>query len=133
LLPLLMMFLLGIIQYGYGLFQLQAITAVVGEATQKASTGVTSCPLFSATFAELTAGNGLNPDDVTNVQLEWLTANGDPAPAPDPLGLVKVTASFTPFSIGVPFVPFPDTITRSQTSALQNVITLDLSGCDEPL
>jgi Flp pilus assembly protein TadG len=131
LLPLLMMFLLGIIQYGYGLFQLQAITAVVGEATQKASTGVTSCDLFSSTFTELTEGNGLNPADVTNVQVEWLTADGAPASAPDPLGLVKVTASFTPFSIGVPFVPFPDTITRSQTAALQNVVTLDLGNCNE--
>lgn len=133
LLPLLMMFLFGIIQYGYGLFQLQAITAAVSEATQRATTGISDCDAFSTTLATLAEGNGLNPADVTHVNVQWLTATGADTAAPDPLGLVKVTATFTPFKIGIPFVPFPDTITRSQTGSMQNVIALDLPGCDVAL
>jgi Flp pilus assembly protein TadG len=133
LLPLLMMFLFGIIQYGYGLFQLQAITSAVSEATQKATTGITSCDLFSDTVESLAEGNGLNPDDLTSVKVQWLTETGATAPRPDPLGQVKVTATFTPFKIGIPFVPFPDTITRSQTGSMQNIMALDLSGCDVTL
>ena len=132
-LPLLMLFLFGIIQYGYGLFQLQAITAAVGEATQKATTGVTSCDLFTETLRSLAADNGLDPGSVTHVDVQWLTASGAASSVPDPLGLVKVTATFTPFTIGVPFVPFPDTITRSQTGAVQNVVSLNLPGCNVAL
>jgi Flp pilus assembly protein TadG len=133
LLPLLMMFLFGIIQYGYGLFQLQAITSAVSEATQQATTGISDCDLFSDTVETLAEGNGLNPEDVTHVKVQWLTATGADAPAPDPLGLVTVTATFTPFKIGIPFVPFPDTITRSQTGSMQNILALDLPGCDVAL
>lgn len=129
-LPLLMMFLFGIIQYGYGLFQLQALTAAVGEATQKATTGVTDCEGFSNTLKALVDGNGLDGDSVTRVRLQWLTESGGAAPRPDPRGLVRVTATFTPFKIGIPFVPFPDTITRSQTGTMQNIVSLDLTGCD---
>ena len=133
LLPLLMMFLFGIIQYGYGLFQLQAITSAVSEATQRATTGISDCGDFSTTLRTLAEGNGLNPADVTQVNVQWMNAAGDDTAAPDPLGLVKVTATFTPFKIGIPFVPFPDTITRSQTGSMQNVISLDLPGCDVAL
>ena len=132
-LPLLMLFLFGIIQYGYGLFQLQAITSAVGEATQKATTGVTDCAGFSSTLQSLAAGNGLDRDAVTGVDVQWLAADGTPVAAPDPDGLVTVTATFEPFKIGIPFVPFPDTITRSQTGAVQNIVSLDLPGCDVTL
>jgi Flp pilus assembly protein TadG len=133
LLPLLMMFLFGIIQYGYGLFQLQAITSAVSEATQKATTGITDCTVFKDTVESLAQGNGLNPEDLTQVKVEWLTATGTAASIPDPLGLVKVTVTFAPFKIGIPFVPFPDTITRSQTGTMQNIVSLDLPGCDVAL
>ena len=133
LLPLLMMFLFGIIQYGYGLFQLQAVTSAVSEATQKATTGITDCTAFQGTLQSLVQGNGLNPDDLRAVNVEWLTASGGASPVPDPLGLVKVTVTYAPFKIGIPFVPFPDTITRSQTGTMQNVIALNLPGCNVTL
>jgi Flp pilus assembly protein TadG len=130
LLPLLMMFLFGIIQYGYGLFQLQALTSTVSEATQKATTGITSGVGFEYTLQSVIAGNGLDLESVTSVQVDWLTEGGDASPVPDPLGLVTVTVSFVPFDLGIPFVPFPDTITRSQTGSMQNVVSVDLPGCD---
>jgi TadE-like protein len=128
-LPLLLLFLFGIIQYGYGLFQLQALTATVDDATQKAATGVTSCPLFARTLDDLAVDNGLDAAKVGDAKVRWLSAGGQTVGAPDPLGQVQVSATLVPFKIGIPFVPFPDTITRTKTTSLQNVLTLDLPGC----
>jgi hypothetical protein len=129
LLPLLMLFLFGIIQYGYGLFQLQALTATVDDATQKAADGVTDCALFSNTLNRLASGNGLDAAKLQDVKVQWLSPTGTAVGAPDPIGQVRVSATLVPFKVGIPFVPFPDTITRSKTTSLQNVINLNLAGC----
>jgi Flp pilus assembly protein TadG len=121
LLPLLMLFLFGIIQYGYGLFQLQAFNSSLGDATQVAADGVTDCGLFPNVLKDLADGNGLNPTDVTDVHVNWQKPDGTSSTTPVQLGRVEVTATFTPFKIGLPFVPFPDTITRSQTANVQDV------------
>jgi Flp pilus assembly pilin Flp len=129
LLPLLMMFLFGIIQYGYGLFQLQAFNSAIGDATQTAATGITDCGLFSTALEKLASADGISPDDVLNIKVHWLTSTGAPTNAPSPLGQVQVTASFRPFKIGVPFIPFPDEITRTNTATIQNVGLATLVGC----
>ena len=59
LLPLLMMFLFGIIQYGYGFYQIQSLTSVVADATQQAATGIESCDGFSTELTALLHGSGL--------------------------------------------------------------------------
>jgi Flp pilus assembly protein TadG len=132
-LPLLMMFLMGIIQYGYGLFQLQALSSTVSDITQKATTGVSDCGLFSSTLQTLAGDNGLNADDLQNVNVQWLTESGGASSVPSLLGRVRVTVTYEPFKIGLPFVPFPDTITRSQTGTMQNIATLNLPGCNVAL
>jgi hypothetical protein len=116
-----MLFLFGIIQYGYGLFQLQAFNSSLGDATQVAADGITDCGLFPGVLKGLADGNGLDGADVSGIQVHWLTADGSPSSGPVSLGRVQVTATFTPFKIGLPFVPFPDTITRSQTANVQDV------------
>jgi hypothetical protein len=123
LLPVLMMFLFGIIQYGYGLFQLQQFTSTLNDASRLAATGITDCGLFKGSLQDLAGKNGLNANDVSAVNVQWLNAAGSPAPGgvPTRLGLAKVTATFTPFKIGIPFLPFPDTISRSQTVMIQDI------------
>jgi Flp pilus assembly pilin Flp len=129
LLPLLMMFLFGIIQYGYGLFQLQAFNSSLGDATQVAADGITDCGLFPGVLQNLADGNGLDGADVSNIQVHWLTAAGGASALPDAGGQVQVTATFTPFKIGLPFVPFPDTITRTQTASVQDIPVTDPVNC----
>lgn len=129
-LPLLMMFLFGIVQYGYGLFQLQALTATLDEATHRATTGVSNCAGFGSLVAGLADGNGLDPDDVSRVQVRWLDGNGAASAVPDLLGQAEVTVTFEPFRVGVPLVPFPDRITRTQTASMQNILVPDLGICD---
>lgn len=129
-LPLLMMFLFGIVQYGYGMFQLQALTATLDEATQRATTGISDCSLFGGTVAGLADGNGLDPDDVDRVQVSWLDDTGAASPVPNLLGQARVSVTFRPFRIGIPLLPFPDRITRTQTASMQNILVPDLGICD---
>ena len=58
---------------------------------------------------------------MTHVGVQWLTATGAAASAPDPLGQVKVTATFTPFKIGIPFLPFFSLLTSDRAQAVQDV------------
>jgi Flp pilus assembly pilin Flp len=124
-LPLLMLFLFGIIQYGYGLFQLQAFNSSLGDATQVAADGITNCSLFPNVLKDLADGNGLEGSAVSNIQVQWLASDGTASAIPEAGGQVQVTAVFTPFKIGLPFVPFPDTITRTQTASVQDIPVAD--------
>ena len=129
LLPLLMMFLFGVIQYGYGLYQVQSLTSVVGDATQEAATGIDDCDRFTTGLTRSLGGGGLDRDGLRRIEVNWLTADGQPSSTPSRLGQVKVTLTYRPFKLGIPFLPFPDLITRSQTAAVQDVTGPDLSGC----
>jgi Flp pilus assembly protein TadG len=129
LLPLLMMFLFGIIQYGYGFYQIQSLASVVGDATQQAATGIDSCESFSTELAALLQGSGLDPAGMQQLDVTWLTETGAASAIPSRLGKVRVSVAYKPFTIGVPFVPFPELLTRTQTASVQDVTAGDLSGC----
>jgi hypothetical protein len=119
LLPLLMLFLFGIIQYGYGLFQLQTFNATLNEAASQAATGIADCALFSGEMKTMARGDGLDPQALTNVRIEWI--NEDGSHQPERLGYARVTAEYKPFKIGLPFIPFPDTFTGTRTVLVQNI------------
>jgi Flp pilus assembly protein TadG len=121
LLPLLMLFLFGIIQYGYGLFQLQTFNATLTETTRQASTGIVDCTIFDDGMKAMAHNDGLDPDALVDPQVQWLDENGAVVDRPELNGQVRVTASYHPFKIGLPFIPFPDTFTRSQTALVQDL------------
>jgi hypothetical protein len=127
LLPLLMMFLFGIIQYGYGLFQLQTFNSTVSDSARSLATGITSCPSFNSTLDSLVSGNGLDPADVSDVRVQWV--NSDGSTLPQRLGYAKLTVSYKPFKIGIPFVPFPNEFTETRTVAIQDIGNSSLTGC----
>lgn len=129
-LPLLMLFLFGVVQYGYGLFQLQSFSAALDEASRSASTGITDCAGFDQLLGSAVNENGLSSGDVAGARLEWLGPDGQVTTTPQRiLGQVRITATYQPFDIGIPLIPFPDTITRSSTSTLQSVLSSGLTGC----
>lgn len=129
-LPLLMLFLFGIMQYGYGLFQLQSFSAAVNETGRRAATGLLDCPGFDDLLGTAIADNGLRPGDVTAAKLEWLGPDGTVTTVPQRiLGQVRVTATYRLMDLGLPLVPFPPTITRSSTTAVQSVLSSELTGC----
>jgi Flp pilus assembly protein TadG len=129
-LPLLLMFLFAVIQYGYGLFQLQEFNAALGNASQLAATGITDCGKFTDTLTSLASQDGLKGSGVDkHVVVSFLTQDDSTSDQAQRYGLVKVTASYTPFRIGFPGIPFPKTITRSQTSPIQDIGLSTLPGC----
>lgn len=128
-LPLLMLFLFGIIQYGYGLFQLQSFNAALGDASRLASTGILNCGTFNTTWRQLAGDNGLPTANLGDIDVEWLTAAGGASSVADRAGLARVTASYEPFRIGLPGVPFPERVTRTRTVVVQDIGDTGLSGC----
>ncbi len=130
-LPLLMMFLFGVIQYGYGLFQLQSFTSAVGDSARVLATGIDSCTGYASAVRGLVQGDGLDPADVGTVDVQWI--NSDGSALAQRLGYARVTVSYTPFKIGLPFIPFPSRFTRSQTVMVQDIGLPSLPGCEVPL
>lgn len=125
LLPLLAMFLFGIIQYGYGLFQYQAFASAMNDASRLVAQGVSSCGFLTNTVTSAVSANGLNAGDVSGVKVKWLSTNGvgSLVPAANPLrsGTAAVTASFKPLQLGIPLVPFPSQFTKTQQAVISNV------------
>ncbi|MCE0538318.1 pilus assembly protein [Kineosporia rhizophila] len=129
-LPLLMLFLCGVIQYGYGLFQLQSFSAALDQAGRDAATGIGDCASFDRLLGSAVTENGLSPADVATSRLEWLDHEGRVTQTPQRiLGQVRITATYRAFDLGIPLVPFPDTITRSSTASVQSVLGSGLTGC----
>ncbi len=68
---------------------------------------------------------------MANAKLQWLGADRSVTQTPERiLGQVRITATYKPFDIGIPLVPFPSTITRSSTTTIQSVLSGGLTGCD---
>lgn len=127
--PILFLFLFGIVQYGYGFYQLQAFSAALGNASQLAATGILDCSTFQSTWRTIANDNGLT-GRVGDLDVGWRTAGGAPTSVADRLGLAQVTATFTPDpAIRFPGIPFPDQITRTRTVAIQDVGNRGLAGC----
>ena len=129
LLPLLMLFLFGIIQYGYGLFQLQTFSSAIADSAQDLQTGVSSCGAFATALGQIAGDDGLDASSITNVSVQWRDDQGNPISYPQRFGYATVTASYTPFKIGVPFIPFPDQLTRSQTVLVTDIVNATPTGC----
>jgi hypothetical protein len=128
-LPVLMMFLLGIVQYGIGLFQYQAFNSAIADTSRLVATGLVSCAGLNTTLDGLVGDNGLDPADVSAVTVQWFKPDGSAAPIAERLGLARVTATYQPIDIGIPFLPFPSSFQRSQTVTVQDIATQALSGC----
>ena len=125
LLPLLAMFLFGIMQYGYGLFQYQAFTSAMSDASHRVAMGVSSCTYLNNAVNSAVTDNGLDAGAVSGVKVKWLATSGVgtlvPSVMPLRSGTAEVTATFRPLNIGIPLVPFPSQFTRTQPVVISNV------------
>jgi Flp pilus assembly protein TadG len=129
--PLLFMILFGIIQYGYGLFQLQALSSTINDTSRLVANGLSSCTTLNDDAKAAASGNGLDPANLGNVQVTWLNADGTPSSTglAARLGMARVEASYQAFDIGMPLVPFPDSLTRATQVTVQDIGQPDLTGC----
>ena len=122
---LLFTLLFGILQYGYGFFQMQATAATAGDAARLAaaglyaSGGVDGCTAFGNTVAQRGQDNGLPNNAVQQVKVTWADLSGGATAQRGGTATVQVTVR--PTDLNYPFVPFPDTITRSLTAMVETV------------
>jgi Flp pilus assembly protein TadG len=119
--PLLFMILLGVIQYGYGLYQLQNFSSLVNDASKMAGSGIDDCADFKAAVRSMATSSGIDGATVTSITVAWqakdpVSGTYTPAGSATRYGLADVTATFTPFRLGAPLVPFPGAITRTQSA-----------------
>jgi Flp pilus assembly protein TadG len=124
---LLFTLLFGILQYGYGFFQMQATAATAGDAARLAVAGLydtpgipgSGCVAFGNAVAQNGEDNGLPTGAVQQVKVTWADLSGGATAQRGGTATVQVT--ITPTDLKYPFVPFPDTITRSLTAMVENV------------
>ena len=119
---LLFMILFGIIQYGIGFFERQAASSTVREAARLAAVGVDNCETFRTVVMERADGNGLG-GKVAQVTVDFRpphgTDDGVDAVVGDPL---RVTISYTPVRLGLPFVPYPTgPLTATATARIEQL------------
>ncbi len=134
-LPLLFVLLFGIIQYGYGFFQIQAAQATARETARRAALGVDSCTGVAndalVTFQEIVEdaarGNGMALDDISSRSLDFDNDLGtdDPPARGDTL---TVAVTYEP-GLEFPLVPYPDSITRRASTTVEDVGALAGTVC----
>ena len=136
LLPVLMLFLFGIIQYGYGLYQYQAFASALNDAGRASATGVGGCSQLGGVVAGLVSANGLpvDADHHVDVDVRWLDSTGTTVTGtPQRLNYAELRGTYeNPLNLNIPLVPFPDRFTVSERVLQQGVIpgvTDDLSAC----
>jgi len=135
-LPLLFLLLFGIIQYGYGFFQLQAAQATAHEAVRRAALGIDDCDgtgagslvSFDDVVTGVAEGNGMALDDITRRRLVYDNDLGTDDP-PQPGDSVQVEITYTP-GLDFPLIPYPETITRRASTTVMDVGGLVSPLCD---
>jgi hypothetical protein len=133
-LPLLFILLFGIVEFGFGLFQMQAAQATVREAARTVAVGIGSCSEFDTIIANAARNNGLGIPDAdlqSGASLEFDTAAGAPPGSPTSpqrgdTAIVRLT--YTP-TLDFPLIPFPSSITREAGVIVEDVGTLNSRAC----
>ena len=125
---LLFTILFGILQYGFGFFQMQAVAATTQEAARLAAVGlyptafVDGCTAFGNAVAKRGEDNGLPRNSVDQVKVTWTDSVGNNLAERGGTATVQIVV--TPTDFHYPFIPFPDTITRTLTATVENVGTV---------
>jgi hypothetical protein len=139
-LPLLFVLLFGIIELGFGLFQLQAAQATVREAVRGVALGVESCEDVADLVERASQNNalGIDPGELDYVlDIEAPGQPGPPGTSPPPpepergdSAVLRITYEPT---LDFPLIPFPATITRRSGATLEDVGDAMQRDCAGPV
>jgi len=126
--PVILMFIFGIIQYGYLYWSLQTAAATAREAARQLIVG-TDWPCVQAQ-AQGQAGNpavGGAPASVTRTYYD--TAGNVSTSGPVLGGLVRVQVSFQSLDMNLPFVPVPNggVVTDDADGRVESIPAVPLS------
>ena len=119
--PVILMLIFGIIQYGFMSRSLQTASATAREAARSLLVGTTeTCTLDRAEqLAENPAVGGGSPVAVAR----YFDTSGAPTTVPVEGGMVEVEVSLTTLNLNMPFLPLPDggNVVQTAEARVENV------------
>jgi hypothetical protein len=125
--PLLFLLIIGIIQYGYGFFQLQAAQSTIREAARSAALGIDTCDDWAAVVRDAAEGNGMAAGAVQSIRLDFDNDIGTDVP-PERGDSLTATLTYAP-SLDFSLIPYPDTLTRRARTTVEDVGALQSPLC----
>ena len=115
---LLFTILFGILQYGFGLWQVQAAQATTQDAARQVIAGIDNCADLTTLVTTAASRNGLDAGNIAAVALTYVDIAGAPAVPPTLRDFARLTITYRLSDFNLPMVPFPDTVSRTATSPM---------------
>ena len=125
--PVIIMMIFGIIQYGYMFWSLQTAAATAREAARQLIVGTDeSCTLTNAVAMADGPALGSAAPVATPV---YHDGSGNVVADPVEGGIVTVTVSFQTLDMGIPFLPVPDhaNVTQAASARVENIPAIPLT------
>lgn len=127
--PILLVLVFGVIQYGWYLYAMQSGTSAVGEAVRRLSVGDCQVQSERSTFLKNRLGSATTASTVSPT-VTYTNPDGSSATSLQVGGTVRVELSYPSMDLNFPFLPFPDngTVTRSYVGRVEDT-TASVGGC----
>lgn len=125
--PVILLFVFGIIQYGYLFWSLETASATAREAARQLIVGTQEqCVKDQAAGQAAQPAVGTSPPQV---DVAYTDPQGDPSTVPVVGGLVTVTVSFSSLDMHLPLLPVPDggTVTGDGSARVENIPAVPLT------
>lgn len=125
--PVILLFIFGIIQYGYLFWSLETASATAREAARQLIVGTdVHCVKDQAAGQASQPAVGAVPPQV---DIAYTDPDGAAAPAPVVGGLVTVTVRFSSLDLHLPLLPVPDggTVTGDGSARVENLPAVPLT------
>jgi Flp pilus assembly protein TadG len=125
-LPIMLLLLFGLIQYGYYFYSMQAGSSAVGDAARRIAVGNCTTTAQVQTLLKNKLGPATTASSASgiNVSVAYTNVNGSVGTAPGEIGgSVQVTATFPTLDIHFPLIPVPGggNVTRSTFARIEDV------------
>jgi len=119
--PVILMLIFGIIQYGFMYWSLQTAAATAREAARSLIVGTTESRTLDR--AEELAANPAVGGGAPVAVARYFDTSGAPATAPVEGGMVEVEVSLTTLNLNMPFLPLPDggNVVQTAEARVENV------------
>jgi Flp pilus assembly protein TadG len=122
--PILILLVVGLLQYGMYFWAAQGGSNAAREAARRAAVGdLVSCTDFRSYVADRI--DSLGDDTTATVSRTYVNGPGNTAAAVEVGDVVTVTVTFNSFDLNLPIVPFPDNgrVSQQADARVENVPT----------
>jgi Flp pilus assembly protein TadG len=124
--PLLLVLVFGIIQYGWYFYAMQAGSSAVGDAARRVAVGncQTTAQAQTLIYNKLGGATTASSSSGVTTTVAYTNLDGTPDTSPGHIGgSVLVTATFPTLNLHFPFIPVPNggSVTRSTFARIEDI------------